>query len=272
MSELEGQSPEQQKMIRPTYELKTSSMLGAGGEHVPLSEATVTTISVDEEFIAGLKEAGENDLAERIRPGTSTEAQVTIQEKVDLGENQTSLHVNQLNMDDLDSAAVDRLQHEFSYDNPEQDYSADLARDYPSLSGFFEKIDQDERLAQQAADFTRRLIEYTEMTGDAIDLSGRGNVIFYEKDGSPNYVLLDALQKDPTNFIREHDRFKMWLGGETEGTNINEVVPHDIHYLRAINALAYRTGVNERVRTVAGQPIEPFVSDVVDHLRSTLKK
>ena len=41
----------------------------------------------------------------------------------------------------------------------------------------------DEGLRDQVRDFTRRAIEYSTDTGELLDLAGKGNVTFYQKDG-----------------------------------------------------------------------------------------
>ena len=42
--------------------------------------------------------------------------------------------------------------------------------------------------------------------------------------------------------MRNADRFTEWLHVDKERTNIQTVVPKNVHYLRALNALAWKTG------------------------------
>ena len=64
------------------------------------------------------------------------------------------------------------------------EFTPDLHDDgFGLVYDILEKMKDDEGLRDQVRDFTRRAIEYSTDTGELLDLAGKGNVTFYQKDG-----------------------------------------------------------------------------------------
>lgn len=241
------------------------------GNHVPSFTTETARVTFDHEVISkAFKE--EIDIAEALISLPDVPAQVSIQDIVDLpsSENQLSFDITSLQIDALTPEDIANIDQNFLFDK-ETDYTSQIEKAYPSLGGILKAAESNPQYRDAVRDFVDRLIMYTADTGEAIDIEGKDNVIFYDKDGKIEYTLMDALLLDPKNFMRNADRFTEWVNGNKEGTNIQTVVPHNVNYLRALNALAWKTGSEKRLSKIQGKDIIPHVHDVTKYLQD-LKK
>lgn len=195
---------------------------------------------------------------------------LTIQEKIPLAElaNLTSFHFGSIDLGSLTREDISQMVDNFAYTPSEgADYTAEIERLYPLLKPIIVLVKQDPSNAALVREFAESLIAYTSETGKELDLVGKDNVVFYGEAGLLDYKLLDVIQLEPKLFLKEATLFNEWLHQPHPDTNIAEVVPDNIHFLRGINALAWLSGSVHRLTTVQGQDILPHVRAAVSFLQ-----
>ena len=238
------------------------------GYHVPEQYTQIAMVPLTNEQIRLLYKPNEKPPV-GYETVTELPAVLTIQEKVLFKESthSTSFHFGSIDIDSLTLDDIHHLAENFTFETRENiDYLPEIKRLYPPLQPIIDLIDRDLSYKKSIRDFVESLIRYTSETGKGLDLVGKDNVVFYGSEGVSDYKLLDVIQLEPKLFLKEAYLFNQWLMGEKSDTNIADVVPDNIHFLRAINALAWLVGSNERLKTIEGQDILPHVKQVANFL------
>lgn len=119
------------------------------------------------------------------------------------------------------------------------------------LVKLLEKSESDDSLKKAIKDFVVHAIEYTEKTGETLDLAGSDNVIFFDKDGTWNYKLVDALYPQRSDMIERTKNAieQIQMMGITEPQNTN-ILMNSLNYIRTINGLAGLLGVEKRIKII----------------------
>lgn len=252
-------------------EKEFAELLAYFGDHALTQETTIALVPVTNENIQQIY--GFNNIPPSgFREVRSLPAVVTFQDKVQTKEHAQSYYLQFGNIDQeqLTQEQITRIQEDFFFDQ-EKDYKQEILQTYPTLEPFIALADLDPNWRMLMRDFTERLIEYTHHTGKAIDLVGKDNVLFFKKKkGGLDYKLIDALLMDPKSFDKEAAYFEEWQKNKSTDTNIHEVVPDNIHYLRGINALAWLSGSEKRLREIKNQDILPHVRSVAQYLEESI--
>ena len=96
-------------------------------------------------------------------------------------------------------------------------------------------------------DFVKRAIEYSEDTGEALDLAGQHNVILFDDKGTWRVILPDGMypQKDLWSDAREVA--EAYTTHHDLNSHDANVLMNGMNYARTINALADVVGIKERL-------------------------
>lgn len=120
------------------------------------------------------------------------------------------------------------------------------------MQGVMQEMGKDELLKVIVTDFVKKAVEYTQKTGEILDIAGKDNVIFYKNDeGVWTYKLIDAMF--PANghaIIKEaKEAFENFSknGPDSVESVAKGILYNTINYVRTINGLAGILGVSERV-------------------------
>ena len=239
------------------------------GYHIPEQKTQIAMISVTNEHIR-LLYGPDQEPPDGYEAVEQLPTVLTLQEKVPLTElpNYISLHFGSLDVSHLTEKDLRDLQDKFHFtDSAAADYAVEIERLYPSLKPIIDIVTKDPTHKNKVREFVESLIAYTSDTGQGLDLVGKDNVVFYGQDALLDYRLLDVIQLEPKDFLTEAQLFEEWLKDQKPDTNIAEVVPDNIHFLRAINALAWLSGSDKRLVTIQGKDIMAHVAQVVGFLR-----
>jgi hypothetical protein len=120
------------------------------------------------------------------------------------------------------------------------------------LAKLLNKSESEDSLKDVIRDFVTHAIEYTDKTGETLDLAGSDNVIFFEHDGIWNYKLVDALYPQRSNMIERTRQAieQVQMMGITEPENVN-ILMNSLNYIRTINGLASLFGIEERINVLS---------------------
>lgn len=125
------------------------------------------------------------------------------------------------------------------------------------FADLLEKAEKDPALAETLKDFVEKTMDYSDETGEILDLAGKDNVTVYQKDGKWNFRLVDALYPTGTNLKGSSmlESARASVGKAAKGETIDEgeknVVLNTLNFVRAINGMARQLGVPRQVRLVA---------------------
>ncbi len=113
-----------------------------------------------------------------------------------------------------------------------------------------EKIKEDVQFKNIVADFVQRAIAYTKDTGRLLDTAGPNNVVYFQKDGEWDYLLVDAKFSGTTTVKQVRD----WLSALAEGKDIpkenSRTIINMLAYVSTINTYAYFCGIDDRLQVL----------------------
>jgi len=158
----------------------------------------------------------------------------------------------------------------------------DLARLHPRLEKPLFAAKDDPEFRDCLKDFAKKSIQYTLDTGEALDLAGQDNVIFFKNsEGKWSYKLPDALYPSPP--LNSEGKVKevqdIIAHASTDGVNAlnngeRNVLMNTVNYVRVVNGLANWLGVEERINLVPKEVtnIEPqSIMDAISQPKATKK-
>ncbi|HBU27512.1 TPA: hypothetical protein DEB00_00155 [Candidatus Uhrbacteria bacterium] len=125
-------------------------------------------------------------------------------------------------------------------------------------------MDQHPELKHLVSEFAEHAITYTQATGEMLDLAGSWNVTVFEKDGTWDYVMPDAIYPARDSYTRGVFGIDALLHGKTIEAGKENTVLNTISYARFVNALAMVSGSSARLK-IFDQPIASN-SEVLLHL------
>lgn len=140
-----------------------------------------------------------------------------------------------------------------------------------SLTKLVKVAEKDEALKAQLQDFVRRAVDYTEQTGNILDILGDDNVIFSAQDGHWNYRLVDAAYPDfnPT-FFEAKEGIKKLLEQDKLGEDGSAVL-NAVNYVRTVNGLSAAVGSDRRISLMSSLE-DNQIARVVELLAAELPK
>lgn len=145
-----------------------------------------------------------------------------------------------------------------------------------SLAELTKKASSDPQLMGQLKDFLDKTIDYSNATGESLDIGGTDNVLFYkneQKGGDWDYVLPDALYPDKIEEFPILERVEHAFQELADGKDLDESEFSDlingVNYLRTINGLAQVFGIEgqieiDRPESVTAQNIYDIAKRIQD--------
>lgn len=129
-------------------------------------------------------------------------------------------------------------------------------------------------LKEQLVDFIRKAIEYTEDTGEILDLIGKDNVTFVydmKPDGSKiwRYKITDGFFAWPNSKRLKNAEAavsEMMIDGEMPDASVSDFM-NAANYVRAINSMAEQLGIPERLGTFQGLTKETYMKMMTETRR-----
>ena len=117
------------------------------------------------------------------------------------------------------------------------------------LSALLERAIEDSSLADALRDFLLRAIDYANAEGRTLALGGRDNVIFFRRQGSWTYVLMDAMPVPSEPALRcyaaEVTRLARSGAEPTKGAVDNII--RVLNFVRAVNGSAHALAMETRI-------------------------
>lgn len=134
------------------------------------------------------------------------------------------------------------------------------------IEELLEKAETDAAIRTALIDFVRRAIQYTNETGELLDLAGFDNVPFWrEPDGTWNYRLVDALYPGYGNSAKLElapGALIRAAAGEQLDNDTRVGLLNAVNYVRLVNGLAAYLGEGERIDLVP-----PEARGKIDYLK-----
>lgn len=120
-----------------------------------------------------------------------------------------------------------------------------------TVAGILSTAEKNPACATALRDFVSKAISYAKKTGEILDLAGKDNVVFFEKDGVWDYKMIDALYGGETDMLKLMEPIlrKVASGVKLDAIEQNKLL-NTVNFVRGINGLAARLGVSERVEMV----------------------
>ncbi|PIR47488.1 hypothetical protein COV06_03495 [Candidatus Uhrbacteria bacterium CG10_big_fil_rev_8_21_14_0_10_50_16] len=137
-------------------------------------------------------------------------------------------------------------------------------------------MDGDPALRDILRDFTERAIQYTEDSGELLDIAGDWNVVVFKKENEKGEMVWDYLLPDVKYPARESvSRGRMGIetlldGGASDPEQENTIL-NTVAYTRFVNALAIATGSDRRLK-IADRPIAPKSNELLRVLKRELAR
>ncbi|HEX8946665.1 MAG TPA: hypothetical protein VF829_00410 [Candidatus Paceibacterota bacterium] len=153
-----------------------------------------------------------------------------------------------------DSSEYEVLNNAFLGKNPILSEEMELffkTQDNPqthALADLLAKTEEDPALRVVLMDFVRKAIHFAEETGNILALAGEDNVIFAPKDGTWNYLLVDAipLYNEPI-FTLAKEAQERSENGEDLSQQDKSFTIRARNFVRTMNGLASALGIEERL-------------------------
>ena len=101
-----------------------------------------------------------------------------------------------------------------------------------------------EELTEQVADFCRRAKQYSQATGEILDLVGKHNVVFFQQDGKWDYLLLDAVYGGKLVPKVQATLEKVNRSEPVDADSTNKLL-NALNYTRTVNYLGAAAGLEE---------------------------
>lgn len=132
----------------------------------------------------------------------------------------------------------------------------DLAKVHPGMEKVITSAINDPDLQASLKNFAQRAINYSKVTGESLDLAGSDNVIFFKKEATWNYKLVDALYPSPppSEGKIQQTRNIISEAAQNNGESIDKgdanVLMNTLNYVHVVNGLATWLGADGRIDLV----------------------
>ncbi len=128
---------------------------------------------------------------------------------------------------------------------------------YKSVHGqtreLLKEAEQDSELKEVLRDFVGRTIDFTNSTGQMLDLAGPGNVRVYKtKEGKWDYLLVDVFAGGEWSLAAEAARDLVHLKVSLPREVVTDMT-NGLNYARAVNGMAKALGVEKRIDLFDGK-------------------
>ena len=119
------------------------------------------------------------------------------------------------------------------------------------LKKLLEQAENDDELMVSLRELLKKIVIYTNETGDVIDIIGKDNLVFTRKDGKWTYRLVDPLYPGDKKIVSEAKAVLLKLSKGIEFNNEeHRFLMHTFNIVRTVNGLAEQVGIPERIDIV----------------------
>lgn len=127
----------------------------------------------------------------------------------------------------------------------------------PEIRGLYELAIQHEDIEKAIEDFLTRAAKYTNETGNILDLSGRNNVIFFDDDGQPTYLMPDVVYPSSDTANNSMEVFQVDLSRlRGQYSKPSTLLIDTLNYTRTINGLCELLGLPDRISILSKEAID----------------
>jgi hypothetical protein len=122
---------------------------------------------------------------------------------------------------------------------------------HEDLRDLLKKASEDQNLEASLKNLVERIIDYTQETGEILDLAGQDNIILFQKDGEWTFSLVDTRYPGESKMLEKAQAalLKISKGAELEEHEKN-ILLNAFNFIRTVNGLAEQIGVNHRINIV----------------------
>ena len=119
----------------------------------------------------------------------------------------------------------------------------------PTIETLVEKSKKDEGLKECLREFCTRCIEFTNKTGEILDMAMPDNVVFYRKGGQWSYEIIDGIYPHTENIIETIRQASVKMSGDEPLLNDEAIdFQNGTAYVNVINGFAEQLGLQERIQ------------------------